>query len=160
MSPRPQHHVFDEASLEERSTPEENRPFFLERKENGLNPKLTINTDDDDEIRRTSPYAFHYFNENLEIRPDLFLIHNEDDDDDDEDEGNLRPQMRGNLFTSQSFSRCRENECAENNPLLFFPPQKVTKGPMMKTMVFSRVKTIRKTAHPNRNLLICSIQIF
>ena len=116
-TPRPAHHVFDEASLEERGTPEENRPFFLERKENGSNAKLTTGSDDNDEIRRTSPYAFHYFNENLELHRDLFLIDNEDDND--EDNGNLRHQIRGTLLGRENVDRL-DVLFSENNHLFYF----------------------------------------
>ena len=71
---------------------EDNRPFFIERSENGLNPPLA-NEVDDLEAQRASPYAFHFVNENLELHRDLFLG---GDDDDEEDEGNLRNQIRGN----------------------------------------------------------------
>ncbi len=47
---------------------------------------------DDLEAQRTSPYAFHFVNENLELHRDLFHVGN----DDEEDEGNLRNQIRGN----------------------------------------------------------------
>lgn len=85
-----QHHTLNELSLEDRTIQEDNRPFFLERAENGLAP--TVPSDiDDDEIQRSSPYAFHYVNENLELQQDLYAVIN----DDDMDEGNLRNQMRG-----------------------------------------------------------------
>ena len=54
-------------SLEEQTINDENRPFFIERSENGL-ISTTITTEvDDGEIQRASPYAFHYVNENLEL---------------------------------------------------------------------------------------------
>lgn len=78
--------------MEEQIIMDENRPFFLERSESGLN-RVVNNELNDFEAQRTSPYAFHLINENLELHRDLFLHEN---DDDDEDEGNLRNQIRGN----------------------------------------------------------------
>ena len=68
---------------------DENKPFFLERSENGLISNLTTDIHDV-EIQRTSPYSFHYINENLEFHQDLFMA-----DCDNEDDGNLRNQIKG-----------------------------------------------------------------
>ncbi len=85
------HDAFDNLSLDEQTNnDDENRPFYLERCENGLNPTLITDVDDLD-IQRASPYAFHFINENLELHRDLFTVEN-----DDEDEGNLRNQIKGN----------------------------------------------------------------
>lgn len=81
--------AFENLVLDEAMNHEENRPFFIERSENGLNPTITTEIDDL-EVQRASPYAFHLINENLELHRDLFLNQN-----DDEDEGNLRNQIKG-----------------------------------------------------------------
>jgi hypothetical protein len=93
------HNAFENLSLDEQMINEENRPFFLERSENGLNPTITTEVDDL-EMQRASPYAFHYINENLELHRDMFI-----DDNDNEDDGNLRNQIRGNRRKSKMYSR-------------------------------------------------------
>ncbi|CAF1426553.1 unnamed protein product [Adineta ricciae] len=95
------YHAFNELALDDRPIQEDNRPFFLERAENGL--ATTVPSDiDDDEIQRSSPYAFHYMNENLELRQDLYAVIN----DDDIDEGNLQNQIRGNEGSDDDDDMC------------------------------------------------------
>ncbi|CAF4184874.1 unnamed protein product [Rotaria sp. Silwood2] len=89
-STQPNNNAFENLSLDEQIINDDNEPFFIERSESGLNPTVTTEIDDA-EMQRTSPYAFHYFNENLELHRDLFII-----DNDDEDDGNLRNQIKGN----------------------------------------------------------------
>jgi hypothetical protein len=84
--------AFDNLSSDEQISNDENRPFFIERSENGLIATITSEIDDLD-IQRTSPYAFHFINENLELHRDLFIV---DNNDDDEDDGNFRNQIKGN----------------------------------------------------------------
>lgn len=86
--------AFENLSLDEQINNDENRPFFIERSESGLNQVLASDIIDL-EAQRASPYAFHLINENLELHHDLFLHEN-----DDEDEGNLRNQIRGKQITS------------------------------------------------------------
>jgi hypothetical protein len=86
----PTSNAFEKLCLEEQIHNDDSRPFFIERNESGLNPTLIAEVDDL-EAQRTSPYAFHFVNENLELHRDLFLV------DDEEDEGNLRNQIRGKL---------------------------------------------------------------
>lgn len=69
-------------------TNDENGPFFIERSENGLIPTVAAEMDDL-EVERTSPYTFHYVNENLELHRDLFIV------DDNDDDGN---QVKGRQF--------------------------------------------------------------
>ena len=73
------HNAFENLSLEEQINNDDNRPFFIERSESGLNPTLTADVDDM-EAQRTSPYAFHFVNENLELHRDLFIVNNDDED--------------------------------------------------------------------------------
>ena len=93
---RTSHHAFDPSSFDERCVSEENRPFFLERKENGSASKNMPILDDNDEMRQASPYVFHYYNENLELHRDLFLADNNNNNDDDDDDGGGDNQMKGN----------------------------------------------------------------
>ncbi|CAF3661224.1 unnamed protein product, partial [Adineta steineri] len=108
------HNIYNNSTLEERTINAENRPFFIERTENGLTSNITTEIDDID-IQRASPYAFHYVNENLELHHDLFPVVN----DDDEDEGNLRNQMKGNEGSDDEddmFSSGQNNENGVQEP--------------------------------------------
>ncbi|CAF0953594.1 unnamed protein product [Rotaria sordida] len=91
-STQPNNNTFENLSLDEQIINDENGSFFIERSENGLIQAVTTEIDDL-EMQRSSPYAFRYINENLELHQDLFIVNNNDDD---EDEGNLRNQIKGN----------------------------------------------------------------
>lgn len=78
---RTSHRSFEASALDERCISEENRPFFLERKENGLISRTSTHLDQNDDLQHTSPYVFHYFNENFELHRDFFLRDNPDDEE-------------------------------------------------------------------------------
>ena len=110
-TPRPSHHAFSKSVLDDRAmTPEENRPFFLERKENGLVSQFITNVTDENPIDNTSPYSFHYFNENLEIHGDAFPT----DRNDEGDEENLHNQMRGETDLIFIIIKIDDNWCDRN----------------------------------------------